>query len=223
MTLQLNGSATELTTAATDGLLGILAVIGLVILSSYRDRDSWRIGVWSSVLTTLAVVSLLGTVVHGLALSDTARDLIWRPLYLLLGLLVALFVVAGVYDWRGRITAGRLLPVAVVVAVLFFLLTQLIRGSFLVFVIYEAVAMLLALSIYAYLAVRHRRDGAALMAVAIVLNIIAAAIQASGSVSLTVIWPFDHNGVFHLVQMVAVVVLVLGLRRSLVAVGGEPS
>jgi len=106
---------------------------------------------------------------------------------------------------------------------LFFLLTQLIRGSFLVFVIYEAVAMLLALSIYAYLAVRHRRDGAALMAVAIVLNIVAAAIQASGSVSLTVIWPFDHNGVFHLVQMVAVVVLVLGLRRALATVGGKPS
>jgi hypothetical protein len=223
VTIQFSRSTTELTTAATDGLLGILAVIGLVLLSSCRDRDSWKVGVWSSVLITLVVVSILGTVVHGFDLSEAARELLWRPLYLLLGLLVALFVVAAVYDWLGRSTASRLLPMAVVVAALFFLLTQVVQGTFLVFVIYEATAMLLALIIYMYLAVRQHRDGAPLMALAIVLNIFAAAVQASGSISLAVIWQFDHNGVFHLVQMVAVVVLVLGLRRSLATSGMEPS
>ncbi len=213
--LQFNSSPTELTTAATDVLLGLLAAASVIRLFRYRDRDSWKVGVWSWVLATLVVASLLGAVAHGFQWSEDLRELIWRPLYLLLGLLVALFVVAATYDWLGRETASRVLPAAVVVAVMFFLLTQLASGTFLVFIIYEAAAMLLALCIYAYLAVRHRLDGAGLMASAIVLNIVAAGIQASGSVTLNLIWAFDHNGVFHLVQMIAVVVLVLGLQKSL--------
>jgi hypothetical protein len=215
MTIQSNPSITEQTTAVTDAILGLLAAAGLPLLLRYRDRNRWKVGIWSCVLLTLVVVSLLGAVAHGLELSEVVRELIWRPLYLLLGLLVALFVVAAVCDWRGRRTASRLLPLAAVVAAAFFLFTQIVQGTFLVFVIYEAVAMLLALGIYVHLAVRHRRDGAALIALAIVLNIIAAAIQSSPSISLTLIWQFDHNGVFHLVQMVAVVVLMLGLRNSL--------
>jgi len=46
---------------------------------------------------------------------------------------------------------------------------------------------------------------------------VAAAIQATQAASFTFIWPFDHNGVFHLVQMVALVVLCAGLQSSLVS------
>jgi hypothetical protein len=101
------------------------------------------------------------------------------------------------------------------VAVGFFAITQLLSGAFLVFVVYEAVAMLAALGIYVSLAARRRQPGAALMALAILLNIVAAGIQASGTVRFTLVWPFDHNGLFHIVQMIAVVVLMLGLRQSL--------
>ncbi len=194
-----------------------------MLLHRYRDRDPWKVGIWSYVLATLFAVSLLGSVVHGLELSESTRGILWRPLYLLLGVLVALFVVAAAYDWRGRSTAGRLLAPAIVAALAFFLLTQLVQGTFLVFVIYEAVAMLLALMIYVYLAVHRRQDGAALMACGIVLNIVAAAIQASGAISLTVIWEFDHNGMFHLVQMVAVVILVRGLQKNLASRPIAPS
>ena len=49
----------------------------------------------------------------------------------------------------------------------------------------------------------------------IALNIVAAAIQATGSVRFTLVVPFDHNGVFHLVQMAAIVVLVAGVAKGL--------
>jgi hypothetical protein len=49
------------------------------------------------------------------------------------------------------------------------------------------------------------------VATAISLNLAAAAVQAS-SVSFEIFVPFDHNGVFHLVQMVALATLGLGLR-----------
>jgi hypothetical protein len=215
--VQLNPVPTELTTAATDGLIAALAAIGVVLLWQRRERDRWRVGVWSWVFGLLAAAALLGAVVHGLVLSERMQALLWQPLFLSLGLVVALFVVAAVYDWRGRDAARRALPIMLVVALLFYAITRLASGTFLVFVLYEAAAMLFALAIYVALTVRHRLPGAGWIAAGVGLNIVAAAIQASGAVSVTIIWPFDHNGVFHLVQIVAIMVLMRGLATSLKA------
>lgn len=215
--MQLNPVATELTTAATDALIAALAGVCVVLLRQWRERDRWKVGVWSWVLGLLGVAALLGAAVHGFVLSQRIQALLWQPLFLSLGLVVALFVVAAVYDWRGRDAARRILPIMLVVALLFYAITRLASGTFLVFVLYEAVAMLFALTIYVSLAVRRSLAGASWIAAGIGLNIVAAAIQASGAVSITIIWPFDHNGVFHLVQIVAIVLLMRGLVRSLQA------
>lgn len=50
----------------------------------------------------------------------------------------------------------------------------------------------------------------ALVATGIFLNILAAGLQAS-EVSVHLLFPYDHNGIFHLVQMVATAILGLGL------------
>ena len=211
----LNPSPTELTTGATDALLGVLALVCIAYLQRFRQADRWKVGIWSWVLAVLAGAALMGAVVHGLELREGTRDLLWRPLFLLLGLLVALFVVAACYDWLGERSARRALLIMIPVAVGFFATSQLMNGSFLIFVVYEAIAMLAALGIYVALSLRRQLRGAGLMALAILLNIVAAGIQAGGSVRFTLIWPFDHNGVFHIVQMVAVVVLMVGLSQSL--------
>jgi uncharacterized protein DUF6962 len=67
--LALVGTAVERTTAATDALLALAA---------------------------LAAASALGAIIHGLAMSDGLRDLLWQPLYLLLGVTMSLFVVGAV-------------------------------------------------------------------------------------------------------------------------------
>ncbi len=215
--MQLSPAPTELTTAATDALIAALAIGCVVLLWRRRERDRWKVGIWSWVLGLLAVAALLGTVVHGFVLSERMEALLWRPLFLSLGLVVALFVVAALYDWRGRKVAQRALPFMLAVALIFYLITRLGSGTFLIFVLYEAAAMIFALALYVALAMRHSLPGAGWVAAGIALNIIAAAIQASGSVSLAIIWPFDHNGVFHLVQIVAIVVLVRGVVLSLQA------
>jgi hypothetical protein len=212
--VQLNPIPTELTTAATDTLIAATAGICVVLLQRWRERDRWKAGVWSWVFGLLAAAALLGAAVHGLVLSTRLQTVLWQPLFLSLGLVVALFVVAAVYDWRGRDTARSALPIMLVVALLFYAITRLASGTFLVFVLYEAAAMLFALAIYVALAVRRSLAGAGWIAAGIGLNIVAAAIQASGAVSVTIIWPFDHNGVFHLVQIVAIVVLMRGLAKS---------
>jgi hypothetical protein len=210
----LNASAVELTTAATDALLGILALSCILYLRRFRSLNRWRVCIWSLVLATLFVASMLGAVVHGLDLSPGTSALLWRPLYFLLALLVALFVVAAIYDWLGKRTAQRVLAVMISVAIGFFIVTQIVSDSFRIFVVYETISMLAALFIYVFLAARDRLKGAGLMAAAIMLNLLAAGIQASESVQLTLIWSFDHNGIFHIVQMIAVLVLMAGLRRS---------
>ena len=74
--------------------------------------------------------------------------------------------------------------------------------------------MLAALAMYASLAAARRTAGAGLVAIGLVLTIAAGVVQTS-SLAVRVIVPFDHNGLFHLVQLIATAVLVIGLRRGL--------
>lgn len=210
-----NPIVTELTTAATDAVLAVLALVCIRWLAARRSADPEKVTLWVLVLALLAVASALGAVAHGFDLSPNTLWLLWQPLFLSLGLVVALFVVAAVYDGFGAAAARRLLIPALVVGGAFYLLTLLFPGTFMVFVLYEAVAMLVALALYVRLAIRDGAKWAWLMVLGIGLNIVAAAIQASGTVRLDLGVPFDHNGVFHLVQMVAIVVLVLGVGASL--------
>jgi len=71
--------------------------------------------------------------------------------------------------------------------------------------------MIGALAVYAFLAATQRLKGACVMTLAILLNLVAAGAQAS-DLSFNLFAPFDHNGLFHLIQMVALAALGLGLR-----------
>jgi hypothetical protein len=213
--MQFNPAQTELTTAATDVALGIMAVGCAAYLWRFNGYDIWKVGLWCWVFALLAGAALLGAVAHGFVWSTRTWNLLWVPLFLLLGITVALFVVGAVYDWRGLAAARFSLPIMVLLALVFFVVTQAASGAFLVFVLYEATAMIFALAVYGYLALGGSTSGMGLMTLGVALNVFAAAIQATRSVSFTLIWQFDHNGVFHLVQMVALAVLAGGIRSSL--------
>ncbi len=206
---------TELTTAATDAVIALISVASIAVLHRHRTGHSPRAGIWSWTFGLLAFASLLGALAHGLDLSATTQSWLWRPLYLSLGLVVAMFVVGAVFDFKGERAARISLVPMLGAALVFFIVTQVAAGSFQIFVAYETVAMLAALAIYIVLASRRQLEGANIIAAGILLNIVAAAIQASGAISVTIVVPFDHNGVFHLVQMVALVTLTLGLTKGM--------
>ena len=150
-------------------------------------------------------------------MSKAFQTFLWHPLYLSLRLLVALFIVAVVYDIWGEAIARQVLPIMVVIGVGFFGITLVWPNSFLVFIIYEAVVMLFVLGGYIWVAYRGHLEGAWLMAVGIFVTIIAAGVQASKAFSFTFIWSFDHNAFYHLIQMVAIVLLGAGLRKALLS------
>lgn len=212
--MELAAQATERTTAATDALLA-MAAIALLLWLRHRSLPSFRRTVWLSALAAMAVASVLGAVAHGLELPAATRELLWQPLYLALGTTMALFVVGAVRDWRGEPAARRVLPVMLVLTLAFYGATRASGGNFLVFVVYEAGALGFALVVYAWLATRRRQAGAAAMAAALAVSLAAGAVQAADLGSLHVVWDFDHNGVFHLVQLMGVVLLGAGLRHIL--------
>ena len=133
------------------------------------------------------------------------------PLNLSLGLTLGLFVVGAVFDLLGEESARMILPVMLFLGFVFFLITIIFPGSFLTFIIYEAVAMLFALSAYLFLFLKGT-PCAGWMAAGVFVTIIAAIVQATGKAGKSIFWYFDNNGVFHLIQIIGLGLLFVGLR-----------
>jgi len=212
--MDLVGVATERTTAATDAVLALAAAAAILVLRRTTPPSFGR-AVWQAALVALALASVLGAVAHGLELPSATRELLWQPLYLALGVTMALFVVGAVRDWRGDAAGRRVLVPMLALAVVFYGITRLTGGSFLAFVVYEAAALLFSLGVYLRLAVGPARAGAAPMAAALAVSLAAGVVQASGVGPVRLVWDFDHNGVFHLVQLVGLALLLTGLRQRL--------
>jgi hypothetical protein len=214
--LELAGTAVERTTAATDALLA-LAAAGAILQLRRQTPPSFARAVWLGALAALAAASVLGAITHGLAMAGRLRELLWQPLYLLLGVTMSLFVVGAVGDRWGARMARRALGPMLVIALVFYGATRLAGGDFLVFVGYEAAALLFSLFIYLRLTATGHHPGAGAMSAALALSLIAGAVQAAPIGPVRLVWQFDHNGLFHLVQLLGLALLVAGLRRRLTA------
>jgi uncharacterized protein DUF6962 len=212
--MEINPSPTEQTTAVTDGLLFLLCLACVLYLRRIGRRDPWKTSLWCWTFGLVGLGSALGAVVHGFKHSSVVRELLWQPIHLSLGLAVALFLVGAIYDLRGARAARRSLPAMAAVAVAIYGITRIVPGTFLM-ILYEGAVMLLSLAAYSGLAWRGRLKGAGLMAAGVFITILASVVQATRSLSFTLLWPFDHNGIFHWVQMVGVLVLAAGLRAAL--------
>ena len=212
--MPLTTSPTELTTAATDAALAILCIGLAAGLRRERSADRWKVGLWTWVLVLVACASCLGALAHGFIMADSLQEALWKAIYPALGVSVGLFFIGAVRDWSGQATAVRWLPYGIGAGLLAYAFTEVFHGDFLVFILYETAAMLGALALYARLAMAGRLRGAGIIAGAILLNIAAAGVQA-GTWSLRIIVPFDHNGLFHLLQMAGLALLARGLRLTL--------
>jgi hypothetical protein len=208
----LNQIPTEQTTAVTDLLISVLAVAAVTVLRK-RGPTALRGILWRAVFQLLALAALFGGIVHGLVLGETSHTVLWWATYLALSLLIAAFFVATARDLWGDPHARQLVIPAIAVALGFFSYFVIRPDSFLPFILYESVVMLFALASFLWLTWQGNLPGSAWIAASIAVNIIAAVIQATGSVSFTVVWSFDHNGAFHLVQMLSMALLVRGLWR----------
>lgn len=206
----------EQTTAITDLILAAVALGGVFFLQwgPLNDSDLFRLSIWSAAVGLIGLAAALGAAAHGLVLAQALHRGIWRLLNSTLALAVALFVVGVVFDLWGVAASHRALPVMLLISFGFYTTTWIYPGMFLVFIVYEGLALVFALSAYVFLSVQGELEGAGLIAAGILVSIIAAAIQAKKSISVKLIWQFNHNGIYHLVQVVGIVLLLIGLRWS---------
>jgi len=207
----------EQTTAATDIVLALVAFGGIVFLLGLllNSGELWKISIWSAAIGSIGLAAALGAVAHGLILSRTLHHFSWLVLNLALSLAISLFVVGVVYDLWGFEVSLKTLPILLITGLGFYLTTLFYPGIFFLFIVYEGVALVFALAAYIYLTIQQDLPGAYLMAAGVLASIIAAGIQANKSVVVTFIWRFDHNGIYHLVQVVGLLLLFAGLRKSL--------
>jgi MFS family permease len=215
--IELIDQPTEQTTAATNLVLCVIALAAITILHRLRHRDPWKATIWIAAFTAGLVANLLAASAHGLKLSDGMYNLAWALIYLSLALMIACFVIGTIHDLWGRRASRKAAPVLATIAMLFFAVTRL-ESAFVVFILYQATAMGLALLGYGYLTLMRHQPGAGLVWAGLLISILATAVQAVPIVDqITVVWTFDHNGHYHLVQAVGVILLILGLRGALLA------
>lgn len=200
----------ERITALTDIFLGILAAWGAAQLFAFAN---FRHQIWAWTFCLLAIASFLGAIAHGFAMSTKTNDRLWMPINVALGLTLGLFVVGALFDLSGESLARQALPVMIALGFGFFLITILKPGTFMTFIIYEALAMLFALGIYGYLFFTSNLLGVGWMVLGVLVTIIAAVVQATGKAGKSIFWYFDNNGVFHLIQMIGMVLLLIGLQQ----------
>jgi hypothetical protein len=208
------GSRTERTTAATDVLLSLAAAGGIVLLQSLPTPVTWRLHLWSWTFALIALAAALGAVYHGLVLAENPRAWLWRILTVGLSMAISLFAVGVVHDAFGVAAAGRILPILLGAGLLVYAVSRVFAGLFVVFIAYQALVLVLALGAYAWMAARGTPEGAGWMAAGVAASLIAAAAQAARSLRVVLIWEFDHNGIFHLVQALGVILFCVGLSRG---------
>ena len=128
---------TEQTTAATDLVLALQAIAIRYSIACSPSVRTLGMRIWLWIFSLLIVVSTLGAVAHGIQMTARINAAIWIPLYLALGVIIALLAVAAVsHAWNDAL-ARRFLRPAMCIGVAFFAVTQLWSDSFLLFVLYD--------------------------------------------------------------------------------------
>jgi len=207
-------SPTEMTTAITDVILAAQSAAAIYVIRRRTvARPMWT-QVWAWVFALLSIASLIGAAAHGLEMAASIETAIWSPAYLALGLTMALFVIAAITMSVGHEKSRRFLLPAVMVAFAFFIITQIWSDSFLLFVIYECIAMLLSLILYSMCFWQRRAAGSAFLAAGVLVGILAAVIDTQKTLHMTLIWEFNNHGLFHLVQMISLLLLTIGIAQA---------
>jgi hypothetical protein len=207
-------SPSEQTTAITDLILALQSLAAMVMLKRTPVKRPMWTDVWTTFFGLLCLASFLGAVVHGIRMSSSFQNAIWGTIYLALGLIMALFTVAAVTMTWNQELSRRIVPFCLAIAIIFFAITQLWSDSFLLFVVYEAISMIVALMLYSACFWLRRERGSAFLAAGVMVGIAAAIVDAQASLQVTMIWTFDNHGLFHLVQMLSLLLIMIGIQMS---------
>ena len=184
-------------TLATDYLLGaVTAWLGVLL---WKQREAQRSRLWWTIaFGALALGAFLGGTWHGVLQSS----LLWKATVLAIGVAsFAMLAASALAVLSG--TPRSVLLVLAGVKFLVYATAMLISDEFIVFVIDSGVTFAMVAALHLW-----RFDGWILAGLAV--SVIAALVQASG---LAPHPHFNHNDLYHVIQIAAMVLFYRGARR----------
>ena len=192
-------TGTEWTTAFTDLLNGLIAIIPIVWCLT-RKPFIKRYRLWAAAFGMLSAMSIAGFFAHGFVMSQTALDILWCVLYLFMTFMVCAYVIAVKYDLDRDEGLDRFfktsITLAVIVAVCLGVMEFFLPDySFWVFSAYALGNM-----IYCLIRLWGRAketSGFWWYIVGIIVMIVGSVLQMVKSIHFTIVWEYNYNAVYH--------------------------
>ena len=182
------------------------------LLVGKQAGESAAVRHWGTAFVFVGAGALLGGISHGfkLYLGDTADLLIWKATVYSVGLSAFFAVAAGIAasGWSAR--TQKVLAFANVAGLAWYAIWMLSHSAFLYVIYHYVPAMLAVLLMQLYAWVRHRLPAAPWIIAAVVITFIGAAVQQSG---IALHRHFNHNDVFHVIQIVSLVFFYQGCKK----------
>jgi hypothetical protein len=214
--IQLIESATERTTAATDLILAVEFLL-FAVLFIKSASSSKRAAAWSSSFLMLAGAFLIGAIAHGFQMPAKINKLLWLFLAVGSAFGLAQLVSASVGEWRSTWYKKSVLGMSL--AALAFIGITVKYSSFSVYVVFIVINMALVSWLNAICFDKSGNKNHLLIVFGALFTAIASLVQLFKSIHFTIIWEFDYNGAFHLVQMLAGLFLGLGINGLMKTAG----
>lgn len=210
--IQFIESATERTTAGTDLILAVEFFLFAICFFKSASVTK-RAAAWSVPFLLLAGTFLVGAVAHGFPMSKEMSVLLWLLIAIGSAFGLAHLVSASVGEWKlewyKRSVIGMSLTAVIFIGI------SVIFSSFTVYVVFILITMALVSWLNAVCLVKFGNKGHLLIIFGAALTAIASLVQLIKSIHFTIIWEFDYNGAFHLVQMFAGIMFGLGINGLL--------
>jgi len=197
-------------TLLTDYALAV--VTASLALSLHRRREGRRArGLWTLALAALALAALLGGTSHGFApvLPTLAATLLWKATVLSVG--VASFgLLSGSAAGTTSPPVARIFLVLAVAKLAIYSAWMLFHDEYLYVIVDTGSALAGIAALHSWSWVRRRDAASAWMLGGVAVSLLAAAVQASG---FALSRDFNHNDLYHVIQIVAMFLFYAGARR----------
>jgi hypothetical protein len=190
----------------------LAGVTGWLAWRLFRARDGQAVrSYWALALAALALAAALGGSYHGFAtaLAESVQHLLWKVTVLAIGI-ASFGMCAGSAI---AVTAGNLRKLLLALAAAIFALYSgwmLAHDSFIYVIADTGIAMIMVAALHGWSAMRGRDRPSLWMLGAVGLSVLAAGVQASG---LALHRDFNHNDLYHVVQIAAMILFYIGAVR----------
>lgn len=206
--IQFIESATERTTAATDLILAVEFLLFAIFFIKSAPGIK-RAAAWSIPFLLLSAAFFTGAIAHGFQMPEKINELLWLFLAGGSAFGLACLVSASVGEWKPAWYKKSVIGMSLAAVV--FIGITVKYSSFSVYVVFIVITMALVSWLNFMCFEKSGNQKYLLIIYGAVFTAIASVLQLVKSIHFTLIWEFDYNGAFHLLQMLAGMFLGLGI------------